>query len=189
VWAKESGNGPTAIGINSGVAGIAAVCASLIAAMVAHRLRRRFVFFAGFLLAGAPRFLVLAFDAPMWTVLTVFAVGGFGAGFLNPILGAIAFERVPRRLLGRVNALGDSLAWSGIPLGGLLAGAAVASFGLVPALLAGGVAYFLTTNLAGLRPEWRQMDQSRAKSREPAEESSPPAAQGASAARTPPAPG
>jgi len=189
VWAKESGNGPGAIGLSSSALGIAAVGGSLIAAAVAHRLRRRTVFFAGFLLAGAPRFLVLAFDAPMWTVLTVFAVGGFGAGFLNPILGAIAFERVPRRLLGRVNALGDSLAWSGIPLGGLLAGAAVASFGLVPALLAGGVAYFLTTNLAGLRPEWRQMDQSRAKSREPAEESSPPAAQGASAARTPPAPG
>lgn len=162
VWARESGNGPGAIGLNSSAAGIAAVGGSLIATAVAHRLRRRVVFFAGFLLAGAPRFIVLAVGAPMWVVVTVFAIGGFGAGFLNPILGAIAFERVPRRLLGRVNALGDSVAWSGIPLGGLLAGAAVASFGLVPALLTGGLAYFLTTNLAGLRPEWRQMDRLRA---------------------------
>lgn len=163
VWARESGNGPGAIGLNSSVMGIAAVCGSLIAAGVAHRMRRRTVFFAGFLVAGAPRFLVLALDAPMPYVLTVFAVGGFGAGFLNPILGAMAFERVPRHLLGRVNALGDSVAWSGMPLGGLLAGAAVASFGLVPALTAGGVAYFLTTSLAGLRPEWRQMDMLRGK--------------------------
>ncbi|GAA2483326.1 hypothetical protein GCM10010276_21010 [Streptomyces longisporus] len=91
-------------------------------------------------------------------MLAVFAVSGFGSGFLNPVLGAVLFERVPRRMLGRVNALGDSLAWAGIPLGGLLAGAAVASVGLVPVLLACGTVYFLTTNLTGLRPEWRQMD-------------------------------
>jgi MFS family permease len=158
VWAKESGNGPAAIGLNGGVMGMTAIGGSLIATAVAHRLRRRLVFFAGFLVAGAPRFLVLASHAPMWSVLTVFAVSGFGGGFLNPIVGAVAFERVPRPLLGRVNALGDSLAWAGIPLGGLVAGSAVASFGLVPVLLIGGGAYFLTTSLTGLRPEWREMD-------------------------------
>lgn len=90
--------------------------------MVAHRLWRRVVVLIGFLLAGAPRFLILAFDAPLGVVLAVFAVSGFGAGFVNPVLGAVLVERVPRRMLGRVNALGDSLAWAGIPLGGLLAG-------------------------------------------------------------------
>ncbi|MGW9032827.1 MFS transporter [Streptomyces sp. NPDC055722] len=158
VWARESGNGPTAIGVMGSVMGAAAVAGSLIAAVAAHRLPRRVVFFAGFLLAGAPRFLILASDAPLRAVLAVFAVSGFGAGFLNPVLGAILFERVPRRMLGRVNALGGSLAWAGIPLGGLIAGAAVASAGLMPVLLACGAAYFLTTNLTGLRPEWRAMD-------------------------------
>lgn len=161
VWAKESGNGPTAIGLICAVLGAAAVGGSLVAAVVAHRLRRRVVFFTGFLLAGAPRFLILAVDAPMAAVLVVFAVGGFGAGFLNPVLGAVIFERVPRRILGRVNALGDSLAWAGIPLGGLIAGLAVTSVGLVPVLLVGGAAFFLTTNLSGLRPEWREMDRER----------------------------
>ncbi|WP_030946373.1 MFS transporter [Streptomyces sp. NRRL S-646] len=158
VWARVSGNGPTAIGLTGSVMGAAAVGGSLIAAVAAHRLPRRAVFFTGFLLAGAPRFLILAADAPLGAVLTVFAVSGFGSGFLNPVLGAVLFERVPRRMLGRVNALGDSLAWAGIPLGGLLAGAAVASVGLVPVLLACGTVYFLTTNLTGLRPEWREMD-------------------------------
>ncbi|WP_327045846.1 MFS transporter [Microbispora sp. NBC_01189] len=161
VWAERSGNGPAAIGLSNGVLGAAAIAGSLLAAGAAHRLPRRAVFFTGFLLVGAPRFLVLAADVPMWAVVAVFAVGGFGSGFLNPILGAIAFERVPRALLGRVNGLGDALAWAGIPLGGLAAGAAVAAFGLAPALLAGGAAYFLTTNLAGLRPEWREMDRTR----------------------------
>ncbi|OAH15314.1 MFS transporter [Streptomyces jeddahensis] len=161
VWAKESGNGPAAIGLMGSMAGAAATGGSLLAAAIAHRLRRRAVFFTGFFFAGAPRFLILASDAPMGVVLAVFVFSGLGAGFLNPIIGAVLFERVPRPMLGRVNALGDSLAWSGIPLGGLIAGAAVASVGLVPVLLAGGAMYFLTTNLTGLRPEWREMDRMR----------------------------
>lgn len=161
VWAERSGNGPAAIGLSNGVWSATAVAGSLVAAAVAHRMPRRVVFFAGFLLAGAPRFLVLAADAPMWAVLAVFVVSGAGGGFLNPILGAIAFERVPHGLRGRVNALGDSMAWAGIPLGGLIAGAAVALSGLVPVLLAAGVAYFLTTSLAALLPQWREMDRRR----------------------------
>ncbi|MFD8672509.1 MFS transporter [Streptomyces seoulensis] len=163
VWARESGHGPAALGLTGSVTGAAAVAGSLIAAMVAHRLRRRAVVLIGFLLAGAPRFLILAVDVRLGVVLAVMAVSGFGAGFLNPVLGAVLVERVPRRMLGRVNALGDSLAWAGIPLGGLLAGAAVASAGFVPVLLTCGAAYFLTTNLAGLRPEWRDMDSTRAR--------------------------
>ncbi|WBP85628.1 MFS transporter [Kitasatospora cathayae] len=161
VWARESGNGPAVIGLIGSVLGVTAVAGSLIAAALAHRLPRRTVFFVGFLLAGAPRYLVLALDAPVWVVVTVFAVGGFGSGFLNPILGAVLFERVPRHLLGRVHALSDSLAWAGIPLGGLLAGAAVALVGLIPGLLTAGVLYFATTTLTGLRPEWREMDRTR----------------------------
>ncbi|MFE9392564.1 MFS transporter [Streptomyces sp. NPDC006784] len=170
VWARESGNGPGAIGLANSALGIAAVAGSLVAAAVGHRIRRRPVFFAGFLLAGAPRFLILAVDVPLWAVLGVFALGGFGAGFLNPILGALNFERVPGELRGRVNALGDSLAWAGIPFGGLLAGAAVASFGLAPVLLAGAAAYFLTTNLTGLRPEWREMNRKPPQPRSTVEE-------------------
>ncbi|MFE7590644.1 MFS transporter [Kitasatospora sp. NPDC057512] len=164
VWARESGNGPAAIGLLAAAMGATAVVGSLIAAAVASRLPRRTVFFTGFLLCGAPRFLVLALGAPMWLVITVFAIGGLGSGFLNPILGAVLFERVPRHLLGRVHALGDSLAWAGIPLGGLVAGAAVAMVGLIPSLIGAGALYFATTTLAGLRPEWREMDRLRGRS-------------------------
>jgi MFS family permease len=176
LWARESGHGPTAIGLMGSVMGAAAVGGSLIAATVSHRLRRRVVVVTGFLLAGAPRFLSLAFDAPLGVVLAVFAVSGFGAGFVNPVLGAVLVERVPRRMLGRVNALGDSLAWAGIPLGGLIAGAAATALGLVPVLLTCGAAYFLTTNLAGLRPEWRAMDRTRGRGipKPHAEEAAPP---------------
>jgi MFS family permease len=162
VWARESGHGPAGIGLTLSTMGATAVLGSLVAAAVAHRMRRRPVFFAGFLLAGAPRFLVLAWEgAPLGAVLAVFAVAGFGAGFLNPIIAAVAYERIPRHLLGRVNALGDSLAWAGIPLGGVAAGASVGAWGLAPTLLVCGGAYLLTTTLAGLRREWREMDATR----------------------------
>ncbi|KJS60938.1 MFS transporter [Streptomyces rubellomurinus] len=187
VWARESGNGPGAIGLIGSAMGVAAVVGSLIAAAVAHRLPRRTVFLVGFLVAGAPRFLVLASGAPMGVVLTVFAIGGFGSGFLNPILGAVLFERVPRHLLGRVHALSDSLAWAGIPLGGLVAGAVVAMTGLIPALVAGGAAYFVTTTVAGLRREWREMDGQRGGKGTVAESDAEPvaAAQGAAVPAVP----
>ncbi|GAA4907177.1 macrolide resistance MFS transporter Mrx(A) [Nonomuraea thailandensis] len=173
VWAKESGHGPAVLGLTGSVMGLTAVGGSLVAAAVAHRMRRRPVFFVAFLLAGPPRFLILAADLPVWAIVGLFAASGFAGGFLNPILGAITYERVPRGLLGRVGALQTSLAWAGIPLGGLLAGAAVSLAGLAPVLLACGAAYALATGLTGLRPEWREMDRRRGRAAAPAPGESP----------------
>jgi hypothetical protein len=50
------------------------------------------------------------------------------------MLGAIIFERIPDRMLGRVTAPLDALAWAGMPFGGLVAAALVAGAGLGPAL-------------------------------------------------------
>ncbi|OIV35576.1 MFS transporter [Mangrovactinospora gilvigrisea] len=161
VWARESGGGPAALGAVGTVWGIAAVCGSLTATALAHRMPRRTVYLVSFVIAGPPLFLVLASGAPLWAVASVAAVGGCASGFINPILSAVEYERIPRRMLGRVNALVNSLAWAGIPLGGLAAGAAVAAVGLAPALVAGGGLYFLVTTGAGLRPEWREMDRDR----------------------------
>ncbi|MFF0774169.1 MFS transporter [Nonomuraea wenchangensis] len=162
VWAEESGHGPAVWGLSRGFMGLTAIGGGLVAAALAHRLRRRPVFFAAFLVAGPPQYLILAVDGvPVWAVMAVFGVGGFFGGFLNPILGAVAYERVPRGLLGRVGALQTSLAFSGIPVAGVLAGAAVAAAGLAPVLVACGVVYALTTTLAGLHPAARDMDRLR----------------------------
>ncbi|MCE7082695.1 MFS transporter [Streptomyces sp. ST2-7A] len=162
VWARESGNGPAALGLLVAVMGAGAIVGSLVITAVGHRLGRRLVFFAGLLTVGAPRFLVLALDAHFGVALAVFAVAGFGSGFLNPVLTAVIFERIPPHLLGRVGGLLDALAWIGIPFGGLLAGAAVTAFGWAPALAVAGGIYLAATLLAGLRPEWREMDRGRA---------------------------
>jgi MFS family permease len=158
VWAKSYGAGPAGIGLLGTAVGISALAGSLCATVVAERLPRQLVFLGGFVIGGAPRFLVLALGLPMPVIVAVWTVSGFGLGFLNPILGALFFERVPKHLLGRVNAIGDSMAWSLLPFGGLAAAAAVAAAGLAPALFVAGLAYLVATTLPGLRPEWKEMD-------------------------------
>lgn len=158
VWAKTSGHGPGSVGLLLAVFSAAAVAASLAAAAWGHKLPRRLTYLAGFVIGGVPRFAVLAFGAPMWLVLAVLAVGGLGSGFLNPIIGAIKYERVPAAKLGRVSTLTQAVAWSGIPFGGLVGGLAVMLAGLSGGMIAIGGLYFLVTLVPGLRPEWKEMD-------------------------------
>ena len=176
VWARETGGGTSAIGLLFGVSAAAALAGSLVAAAWAARLPRFTTYVVGFLLAGGPRFLVLALHAPLAVVLGVAVVGGFASGFLNPILGAVIFERIPAPLVGRVSSLNTALCWSLIPFGGLLGGGLVALAGLSPALLVVGAAYLAATMLPAVRPSFRELD------RRPAETGVevPPAARHAS---------
>ncbi|MGH3681108.1 MAG: MFS transporter, partial [Natronosporangium sp.] len=180
VWARESGHGVVVVGLVASVLSGFSIAASLLAAMLGHRLPRRATYLICFLIAGAPRFAVLALGAPLWLVLGLHAVAGLAAGFLNPILGAVQFERIPAGLLGRVKTLGAALAWSGIPFGGLVAGGLIALAGLSPALLVLGGCYLVATMLPGLRKEWAELDRSA----QPAEEFGPAAEPEPSAART-----
>jgi MFS family permease len=158
VWAKDSGGGATAMGVLFAVFSGAAVLGSVIAASYATRLPRFATYVVAFMLAGLPRFAVLAFAAPLWSVLGVAVIGGFAAGFINPIIGAVLYERIPEHLMGRVTALNSSLCWAGIPLGGLVGGLLVAGVGLSPALIGVGAAYLLATLLPVPNPHWRAIN-------------------------------
>ena len=165
VWIHDHGYNTTQLGLIGMTFGLTATGGSLLATALAGRLPRRLVFLGGFLLAGAPRFVMLALDAPMWAILVTVAIGGSGAGFINPVLGAIFYERVPPPLIGRVSALEDSLCSSGVPLGGVSAGAAIAAFGLAPALVLAGSIYLVATLVPGVRPEWKEMDRGQSMSK------------------------
>ncbi|MDQ3615671.1 MAG: MFS transporter [Actinomycetota bacterium] len=158
VWARESGGGAAAIGLLFAVFSGAAVLGSVLAATVAERLPRFWTYLIAFLLGGMPRFVVLAFGVPLAGVLAVAVVGGFAVGFINPILGAVMYERIPPHLVGRVTSLQNSLCWAGIPFGGIVGGTLVASLGLRPALVILGAAYLLATMLPALQPQWREID-------------------------------
>jgi MFS family permease len=158
VWAKDTGGGATAVGMLFASFSAAAVLGSVVAATVAERLPRYTTYLVAFLLVGAPRFIVLALDLPIAAVLTVAVVGGFATGFINPILSAVIFERIPAPLLGRVTSLNTSLCWALIPFGGVAGGVTVTALGLAPALAVFGAAYFAATMLPALLPQWREID-------------------------------
>jgi len=161
VWAVDSGRGAAALGVLLAVFGGLSALGALSAAVWAARLPRYGVYLAAFLLAGLPRFVVLAVDTPVWMGLATFGLAGFAAGLINPILSAVEFERIPPHLVGRVSSLVTSMAWGLMPLGGLLGGLLVDGWGLTVALVACGVAYLMVTMLPAVDPTWRELDQRR----------------------------
>jgi hypothetical protein len=159
VWARDGGHGVQAVGL---------IGATFGAAAYGPRLPRYLVYVVAFLIAGVPRFVALALDWPWAVVLLVAVAGGFASGFLNPLLGAVLFERIPAGLMGRVTSMNLAMSWSLIPFGGLLGGVLVTGLGIAPALLLVGGAYFVTTMVPAVRPRWRELDE-----RPAAETSSP----------------
>jgi len=161
VWAHETGAGVGAVGLVFAVWGGASMLGSVVAAAYGTRLPRFRTYLVAFLVTGLPRFVLFAIGVPLWMIIAMCLVGGASSGFLNPVLGAVMFERIPRELVGRVTALSSSLCWSLMPLGGLLGGALVAGFGLSTALLVVGLAYFVATMAPALLPTFREMDRPR----------------------------
>jgi MFS family permease len=168
VWAREGGHGVQAVGLLGATFAGAAIAGSVVAAAYGSRMSRYLVYVVAFLVCGVPRFVVLALDAPWAVILAVAVAGGFAAGFLNPLLGAVLFERIPEPLMGRVTSMNIAMSWSLIPFGGLLGGVLVAGFGIAPALVAVGGAYLVTTMVPAFQPRWRELDRREAAVQVPA---------------------
>ena len=158
VWARESGAGVAAVGLVFAVWGGASMVGSVIAAAYGTRLPRFATYLVAFLVTGLPRFVLFALGVPLWAILAMCVVGGCFSGFLNPVLGAVQFERIPRAMVGRVTSLSNALCWSLMPFGGLLGGVLVSRFGLDPAIVIVGLAYFVTTMAPALLPSFRGMN-------------------------------
>ena len=158
VWARESGAGVGALGLVFAVWGGASMVGSFVAAAYGTRLPRFWTYVVAYLVTGLPRFVLFAIGVPLWAILAMCVVGGCASGFLNPVLGAVEFERIPPALVGRVTALSSALCWSLMPLGGVLGGVLVSGVGLDPALLVVGVCYLAATMAPTLMPHFREMD-------------------------------
>lgn len=158
VWVRDELGSPLGLGLVGGVFGVGAVLGSTLFAWLGPRLPRRRAFAWGFLVAGAPRFLVLALSTTLPPVLAVSLVAGVGVGSVNPALSSVEFERVPRHLQARVLGALGAVAWAGMPLGALLGGYAVESFGLPLTTAWLGLAYLVATLTPFVLPVWRGMD-------------------------------
>jgi MFS family permease len=161
VWARDSGAGVGALGLVFSVWGGASMVGSFVAAAYGSRLPRFATYVVAFLVTGLPRFVLFALGVPLWAILAMCVIGGCASGFLNPVLGAVEYERIPPALVGRVTALNSAICWSLMPLGGVLGGVLVSGVGLDPSLLVVGLCYFATTMAPAFLPHFREMDRAR----------------------------
>lgn len=155
VWTRQAGFDAALLGLLFAVMSAASIAGAAIATATGERLPRLTVYTVAFLLAGLPRFAVFAIDAPLLAVFVTLAVGGFAAGFINPIVNAVIMERIPAAMIGRASALVGALAWALIPFGGLVGGALIAVVGLAPTLWLSGLAYVAATLLPLARRSFR----------------------------------
>jgi MFS family permease len=155
VWTRQAGFDAALLGLLFAVMSAASIAGAAIATATGERLPRLTVYTVAFLLAGLPRFAVFAIEAPLLAVFVTLAVGGFAAGFINPIVNAVIMERIPAAMIGRASALVGALAWALIPFGGLVGGALIAVVGLAPTLWLTGLAYVAATLLPLARRSFR----------------------------------
>jgi MFS family permease len=123
-----------------------------------HRLPPRLTLVVCFILAGPPTYLAMALDLPVPALLGVFVLAGLSAGSINPLLGAVLYEKIPRTMRARVLGALTTGVTAGMPLGSLLGGVAVEQVGLLPTLVVIAAAYGLVTLAPLLGRSWRQLD-------------------------------
>lgn len=158
VYADRLLDSPVALGTIVATLSGGAVAGTVAFGALGARLPRRATFTLAFLIAGAPRFAVFAFEPGLAPILITAAACGFASGAINPLAVIVAYERIPEAMRGRVLGLTTAGSFAAYPLGGLLAGFAVEGLGLEFAFLLLGGLYLVTTLAPAVASAWRQMD-------------------------------
>ena len=134
-----------------------AVIGALIFSAIGARLPRHAVFVFGFVLTSL-RFFLYALYPPIWVAIVFVVFSSIGAGPLNPIIGAVEYERVPKNMRGRVGGAIGAGAWSAMPIGMLIGGVLTDQLGVRPMLIGLGVIYFTTTLSMAFIPAMKEMN-------------------------------
>jgi predicted MFS family arabinose efflux permease len=137
--------------------GAGAVIGALIFSAIGPRLPRHSVFVFGFVLTSL-RFFLFATYPSIWIAVPFVVFASMGAGPLNPIIGAVEFERVPKNLRGRVGGAIGAGAWSAMPLGMLIGGVLTEQLGVRLMLLGLGFIYLITTLSMAFIPAMKEMN-------------------------------
>lgn len=157
VYAREAFGGAEHLGLMLGTFGGAALLGSLAFSAIGHRLSRRGVF-VGCFFAVSLVYVALATLPPLPVTLALLGVAGFAAGPLNPVIGAVSYERIPPQLRGRVFGAVTAGAWAAIPLGTIVGGIAVDAVGVQATLLAIALAYVAVTGYGFVNQAFHEMD-------------------------------
>jgi MFS family permease len=158
LYASERLGGAASLGWIVAAFGGSALVGSVAFGFVAHRVPRRVTFAVCFALAGGPSLAVFALGLGVPWLIAGSVISGLAAGSLNPILGAVQFERIPPVLRARVFGLTTAAAWAGIPVGGLIGGLAANTIGVTTTFGVVAVIYVAVCLVPLLGGRWRLME-------------------------------
>lgn len=145
------------LGLLIAASGAGAVIGAFIFSSIGLRFPRHAVFVFGFVLTSL-RFFLFATYPSIWIAIPFVVIASMGAGPLNPIIGAVEFERVPKNMRGRVGGAIEAGAWSAMPLGMLIGGVLTEQLGVRPMLLGLGIIYLITTLSMAFIPAMKEMN-------------------------------
>jgi MFS family permease len=157
VYVREVYGNALYLGLLISANGGGAVIGGLIFAAIGHRLPRHTTFVGAFVLTGF-RFWVYALYPPVWVLIVVTLITSIGAGPLNPIIGAIEFERIPANMRGRVFGAITAGAWIAMPLGMLLGGVLTDRLGTFIMMIGLAITFLITTLSMAFIPAMKEMN-------------------------------
>ncbi len=157
VYVKQVYGKALDLGLLIAANGGGAVIGGLIFAAIGHRLPRHATFVGAFVLTGF-RFWVYALYPPVWVLVAATLITSIGAGPLNPIIGAIEFERIPSSMRGRVFGAITAGAWLAMPFGMLLGGVLTDRLGTLIMFIGLAIIFFITTISMAFIPAMKEMN-------------------------------
>ncbi|MEA2676930.1 MAG: hypothetical protein QOJ81_1071 [Chloroflexota bacterium] len=149
------------LGLLFGAFGGASLVGALVFGVIGPRLPKHLTFGIAFVIVGLPMWL-LVLQPPFVVALLGFVVIGLASGPINPILGTVIAQRIPRSMRGRVNGTLTAGAFVAMPLGMLLAGFISQQFGVITTIVLIAAAYLVVTLSIFVNPAMREMDRAPA---------------------------
>ena len=142
---------------------------------LSHRLSRR-AWFVGALACTAIAFIPMAFLPALPIMVAAAAFTGLAFGPVNPVLNVVMQTRTPNRMRGRVVGTLTAAQYAAGPLGYILAGPAIDSFGVSTTMQMVAAGFVMVAIAAALTPSLRGLDESTGREAivPPVEETPPP---------------
>jgi MFS family permease len=157
IYVKTTLDGPTALGLLASAFGAGALVGAAIYGAIGHRLPRRALWLAGFMITPF-LFWVLAAQVSLPLLMMVAALDGIISGPINPLLVTLRHERTPIELRGRVFSTFSAIAQAAVPLGILCAGISAENLGLRPTIVAIAICTLVVSVAMVFVPAFHEMD-------------------------------
>lgn len=158
VYAKDILHSSVALGLMGAAFGGAAAVGTGLYSWLGHRLPNWPTYTFAFLVAGPPRYVLMAVEPGLPAILIGLVLSGVVCGAINPILGVVEYQRLPVDMRAKVLGVITGGVLAVAPIGAVLGGVAVELFGLTATLLVVGGMYLLATLCPLVFRTWREMD-------------------------------